>query len=237
MLKSPIYIKLKSLDDFARLVCSLERIPIPVFEYRFKDQNIFTVTVDNINGRPIIYYINNLNSNESEYISYKINNNIEEINLADSVKDNAAIYSPIIRIVNLPSQFQKTSSKISSNNFYIGIGLKDIFSLSKLVAYKTIFEESTTPLFLFPHQSQKKSQASLQDKKLHYIIGTPLSLYDLNETSYFYYVLLDHDIEKKFLKFSMQKSTTPSFSDHIDEHGFVYMKIIKLSDQHPLLRI
>jgi hypothetical protein len=34
----------------------------------------------------------------------------------------------------------------------------------------------------------------------------------------------------------MQKSTTPTFSNHIDEHGFIYLKIIQLDDVHPLIK-
>lgn len=237
LLKSPIYIKLESLNDFARLVCSLERIPLPVFEYKFKDQDILTVTLDIINGRPLVYYVDSPNQKENDYISYKLNNYAEEISLVESIRDNAAIYSPIVKIVDLPSQFKNAYSTISSNNYYVAVGLKDISSLSKLVAYKTIFEESTVPLFLFPHKSLKTSESNMNDKRFSYVLGSPLSLYDSNENNYFYYVLLDHVVEKNFLKFSMQKSVKPTYSNHIDEHGFVYLKIIRLSDQHPLLKM
>jgi hypothetical protein len=235
LLKSPIYIKLKSLNDFARLVCSLERIPIPIYEYNYQNTDIFSAQLDTLNGHSITYYVDNIKSGENQYLSYKINNNIEEAVMVDSIKDTSALYSPIIKLSVPPQSFLKPA-KIGPTTKYTGIGLGDLFSLSKLVAFHTIYEESTLPLFLFP--KTESSDLDLLDKefKMRYVLGSHLNLTDSSDTSYFYYVLLEQEIEKYFMKFSMQKSTAPSFSNHIDEHGFIYLKIIKLHDMYPLIK-
>jgi hypothetical protein len=235
LLKSPIYIKLKSLNDFARLVCSLERIPIPIYEYNYQNTDIFAAQLDTLNGHSITYYVDNINSGENQYLSYKINNNSEEAVMVNSIKDTSALYSPIIKLSVPPQQFLKPA-KIGATTKYTGIGLRDLFSLSKLVAFHTIYEESTLPLFLFP--KTESSDLDLSDKKFNikYVLGSHLNLTDSSDTNFFYYVILEQEIEKYFMKFSMQKSTPPSFSNHIDEHGFIYLKIIKLHDIHPLVK-
>jgi len=235
LLKSPIYIKLKTLSDFARLVCSLERIPIPIYEYLYQNTDIFAAQLDTLNGHSIIYFVDNIKSGENQYLSYKINNNSEEAVMVNSIKDTSALYSPIIKLSVPPQQFLKPA-KIGATTKYTGIGLRDLFSLSKLVAFHTIYEESTLPLFLFP--KTESSDLDLLDKKFNmkYVLGSHLNLTDSSDTDFFYYIILEQEIEKYFMKFSMQKSTPPSFSNHIDEHGFIYLKIIKLHDIHPLVK-
>lgn len=237
MLKSPIYIKLKTLNDFARLVCSLERIPSPVYEYLYQEKDILAVPTDSLSGRSIIYYVDNFQSNEKQqYLLYKISNNIEEASLVETVRDTSALYSPIIKVTSPPQVFLKPS-KISATIKYTGVGLLDLLSLSKLVAFRTIYEENTIPLFVFPKNSTDRS-ASEKDRDIYtYILGTPMNMLDSAETNYFYYVALNQNVDKCFLKFSIQKSHHPSFSNHIDEHGFVYLKVIQLDSPHPLVKV
>ena len=88
--------------------------------------------------------------------------------------------------------------------------------------------------------SQKQSQVIWTFQTKNSIRNTfwdsHLNLTDSSDTSYFYYVVLEQEIEKCFMKFSLQKSAAPSFSNHIDEHGYIYLKIIKLRDIHPLIK-
>jgi hypothetical protein len=214
----------------------LERIPIPVYEYIYQNTDIFAAQLDTLNGHSITYYVDNVKSGENQYLSYKINNNNEEAAMVNSIKDTSALYSPIIKLSVPPQSFLKPA-KISATTKYTGIGLRDLFSLSKLVAFHTIYEESTLPLFLFP--KSESNDLHLPDKESNntkYVLGAHLSSTDSSETSYFYYVLLEQEIEKYFMKFSLQKSDAPSFSNHIDEHGYIYLKIIKLQDIHPLIK-
>ncbi|WP_458719097.1 hypothetical protein [Candidatus Nitrosocosmicus sp. R] len=214
----------------------MERIPIPIYEYNYQNSDIFAAQLDTLNGHSITYYVDNIKSGENQYLSYKINNNNEEAVMVDSIKDTSALYSPIIKLSVPPQQFLKPA-KIGTTTKYTGIGLRDLFSLSKLVAFHTIYEESTLPLFLFP--KTESSDLDLSDKKFNmkYILGSHLNLTDSSDTNFFYYVILEQEIEKYFMKFNMQKSTPPSFSNHIDEHGFIYLKIIKLHDIHPLVKL
>jgi hypothetical protein len=112
-----------------------------------------------------------------------------------------------------------------------------LLSLSKLVAFRAIYEESTVPLFLFPKDLSSKSSSEQGQIIPVQILGTPMSMLDSAETSYFYYVTLNEIVDKCFLKFSIQKSNHPTFSNHINEHGFIYLKIIQLDTPHPLVKV
>lgn len=236
MLKSPIYVKLQSINDLSRLVCSLERVPIPIFTYAFKNCDILAAPMDSSNGRSIIYYVEISDICKNEFISYKINKNIEEVKLVDDMRDTSANYSPIIKMASPPGHFIKPS-RISTAMKYVGIGLRDLSSLSKLVAYRTIYEENTIPLFLFTLQSKNNPSEFKDDQSSALVLGTPLNMLDSTDVSYFYFVKLEKPASNYYLKFSMQRSMEPTFSNHPDEHGFVYLKIIHISGSHPLVDI
>jgi hypothetical protein len=195
--------------------------------------------MDSVNGRSIIYYVEISDLCKHEFLSYKINKNVEDVTLVNDMRDTSANYSPIIRIASPPEQFIK-SSRIGTSMKYIGMGLQDLASLSKLVAYRTIYEENTIPLFLFPMSSNdvateiKKGE---QQQYHTYLLGTALNMMDSTDVNYFYYVKLQKPITNNYLKFSMQKSIEPTFSNHPDEHGFVYLKIIQLAEPHPLVEV
>ena len=227
---------MRSLNDLARLVCSLERVPVPIFMYSFKNNVILAAPLDSLNGRSIIYYVEITSSEKSEFLSYKINKSVEDAHLVDGMKDTSAIYSPIIKISSPPESFLKPS-RIGTAMRYTSVGLQDLSSISKLVAFRTIYEENTIPLYLFPAASKVKTTQSLGEENSGFVIGTPMNMLDSTDVSYFYYVTIGKNIASSFLKFSMQKSMEATFSNHPDEHGFVYLKIIQLSDPHPLVDI
>jgi len=217
-------------------VCSLERVPIPIFTFGFKNKAILASPMDSVNGRSIVYYVEISDVCKHEFLSYKINKNIEDITLVNDMRDTSANYSPIIKIASPPEQFIKPS-RIGAAMKYTGMGLQDLSSLSKLVAYRTIYEENTIPMFFFPLSLKDFSrEAKKEEQQYHaFLLGTPLNMMDSTDVNYFYYVKLDKPIVHNYLKFSLQKSIEPTFSNHPDEHGFVYLKIIQLAEPHPLV--
>jgi hypothetical protein len=73
--------------------------------------------------------------------------------------------------------------------------------------------------------------------KLKFVIGSAISLIESDTLSYFYYVIHDQEPANSFLRYSSQKAEQPSFSNRIDEHGYVYLKLIRLASSHPLVKI
>jgi hypothetical protein len=211
------------MKDFGRLVCALERAPLPSFSLILNKEHIFAVQTDFINGRPVIYFVRILQIKDGQYLAYRITGGIEEVAVVDTVASPTFIYSPIIHIDKFPHRLNRVS-RMDKKSRYLAIGLKDLSSLAKVAAYKTIYDEPPLPLFLFKENTK-------------FVIGAAMSLNESDTISYFYYVLINEEPKDPFLRFSSQKSEPPSFCNRVDEHGNIYLKLIRLADNHPLVGI
>jgi hypothetical protein len=226
-LKAPCYIALAGLKDFGRLVCALERTPPPAFSFVFSKENVLAVQTDIINRRPVIYFAKNEAANGSgQYLAYRITSGIEEVLLADSVGNPTFVYSPVLNVEKLPQRLAR-SARVDKRSGYTVIKLKDLASLAKVAAYKTIYDEPPLPLFMFKQQQGDRV-----------VLGAPMSANDNETVSYFYYVALDGGEEPKepFLRYSSMKAEKPVFSSRLDEHGYIYLKVIRLAAEHPLVK-
>jgi hypothetical protein len=226
-LKAPCYIALAGLKDFGRLVCALERTPPPAFSFVFSKENVLAVQTDIINRRPVIYFARNEAANSSgQYLAYRITSGIEEVLLADSVGNPTFVYSPVLNVEKLPQRLAR-SARVDKRSGYTVIKLKDLASLAKVAAYKTIYDEPPLPLFMFKQQQGDRV-----------VLGAPMSANDNETVSYFYYVALDGGEEPKepFLRYSSMKAEKPVFSSRLDEHGYIYLKVIRLAAEHPLVK-
>ena len=222
-LKAPCYIKLASLKDFGRLVCALERTPLPAFSFQFNKHDVLAAQTDVINGRSVIYYADN-DSKDGQYLAYRVSNGIEEILFAGSVDNPTFVYSPILKVDRFPRALAR-SAKIDKKSGYAVIKLKDLSSLAKVAAYKTMYDEPPLPLFLFKERGGKT------------ILGSTMSANDNETVSYFYYVLSEEEPKEPFLRYSSQRIEQPTFSARLDEHGYIYLKVIRLAADHPLVKI
>lgn len=211
--KLPRYIQVHSTLEFTRLVCALERAPRVSFLHDHNGKKILSVQMDVLKEKPIVYYTT-LEHN-GHYLCYGLKGGKEESEIVDNTSDASKIYSPIIRIKSLPKTLQPGNGTMDR---YHPIELEDVSSLAKLTWG---FEETPFPLFLFPHNDK-------------WLIGVFMNFND-EGTSYFCHVVLDSDPKKPFLKFSTSNRTEPTFVDSPSEHGYSYIKIIKLKDTHPLV--
>jgi hypothetical protein len=213
---------LASLKDFGRLVCALERSPLPAFSLQFNREEVLAVQTDMINGRPVIYYAQE-DAKDSQYLAYRVSNGIEEVLLASSVGNPTYVYSPILKVERFPRSLVK-SARINKESGYTVIKLKDLASLAKVAAYKTIYDEPPLPLFLF------------KERGGNIVLGATMSASDNETISYFYYLALEEEPKQPFLRYSSQRADQPTFSTRLDEHGYVYLKVIRLAADHPLVK-
>jgi hypothetical protein len=209
------------LKDFGRLVCALERTPLPAFSLQFNKRDVLAVQTDIINGRPVIYYAEN-GSKDGQYLAYRVTGGVEEVFLAGSVDNPTFVYSPILKVEKFPRALAR-SARVDKKSGYTVIKLKDLSSLAKVAAYKTVYDEPPLPLFLFKERGGKIT------------LGSTMSANDNETISYFYYVALDEEPREPFLRYSSQKVEQPVFSSRLDEHGYVYLKVIRLAADHPLV--
>jgi hypothetical protein len=169
--------------------------------------------MDVLKEKPIVYYTPL--KNNGHYLCYGLKGGKEESEIVDTTSDASKLYSPIVRIKSLPKTLQPGNGTLDR---YQPIQLEDMSSLAKLTWG---IEEIPFPLFLFPRNDK-------------WLIGVFMNFND-EGTSYFCHVVLDSDPEKPFLKFTTANSSQPTFVENPSEHGFSYIKIIKLKDTHPLV--
>lgn len=211
--KLPRYIQVHSPLEFTRLVCALERAPRVSFLHDYDGKKILSVQMDVLKEKPIVYYTSL--ENYGHYLCYGLKGGKEESEIADTTSDASKLYSPIVRIKSLPKTLQPGNGTLDR---YQPIQLEDMSSLAKLTWG---VEEIPFPLFLFPHNDK-------------WLIGVFMNFND-EGTSYFCHVVLDSDPQMPFLKFSTVNGTQPTFVENPAEHGYSYIKIIKLKDTHPLV--
>jgi hypothetical protein len=169
--------------------------------------------MDILKEKPIIYYTPL--EHVGHYLCYGLKGGKEESTVVNSTSDTSKLYSPIIRIKTLPKTLKPGNGTLDR---YQPIELEDISSLAKLTWG---FDEIPFPLFLFPHTDK-------------WLLGVFMNFSD-EGASYFCHVVLDNDPQKPFMKFSSTNGSEPSFVESPSEHGYSYIKIIKLKDTHPLV--
>jgi len=211
--KLPRYIQVNSTLEFSRLVCALERAPRVSFLHDFDGKKILSVQMDVLKEKPIVYYTPL--ENIGHYLCYGLKSGKEESKIVDTTTDTSKLYSPIVRIKSLPKTLKPGNGTLDR---YQPIELEDMSSLAKLTWG---FDEIPFPLFLFPHNDK-------------WLIGVFMN-FNEEGTSYFCHVVLDNDPQKPFMKFSSTNVSEPIFVDNPSEHGYSYVKIIKLKDTHPLV--
>ena len=210
----PRYIQVSSSLEFSRLVCALEHAPRVSFMHEHKGQKILSVQGDILHEKPIMYYTP-LEDN-GQYICYGSKGGKEQSYMVESTADTSKLYSPVIRIKSLPSTLRAGNGTADR---YQPIVLEDVSSLAKL---SWGIEELSFTLFLFPHGNK-------------WLLGVFMNLDNNDEISYFCHVILDQDPGGPFLKFSPGSGEQPKFVDYPSEHGYSYIKIIRLKDTHPLV--
>ena len=215
--------KLLDLNNFGRLVCALERTPMPAFSLVLNERFVYAVQTDFIEGRPVIYFAENDERNYGQYLAYRITGTAEEVAIVDSVVNPSYIYTPVINVEKFPTSLTR-KARLDKKSGYIAIKLRDLSSLAKVAAYKTMYDEPPLPLLSFKDNNKC-------------VVGSAISFMESDSISYFYYLVLDEEPTDPFLRYSSQKIEQPSFSGRIGEHGYIYLKLIRLASKHPLVEI
>ena len=218
MAKLPHYVKVSDRIEFSRLVCALERVPRTSFSFAHEGTPVLAVQIDLLKERPVIYYARE--EKNGHYISYGFKAGKEESDIVNTITNPTYLYSPIIRVKTLPPSL-KQETKTEDLIYYEPLELEDLESLVKL-SYG--FEEAPFPLFAFPNGDK-------------WMVGVFMNFNESDEVSYFCHVILDKEPQNPFLKYSSQNGVDPSFTPSVSEHGYSYLKVIKLKDKHPLVKL
>jgi len=211
------FVELESLTDLARLSCAFERAPFPIFMSKEGSKFRLAVQTDLFMGIPIFYHVEV--EKGGEFLAYRNAGEIEEVQLVESASTPSYIYSPIIHVLKMPSILEH---KREFHQKFLAAEVADLASLVKLATYKMLYEEPPLPLYSFKNGTS-------------WIVGSFARLDDFEEASLFFYTRMKEEPSMGFVKYSPANIGDTSFSKRTDEHGFYYVKVIKLAEKHPLV--
>jgi hypothetical protein len=218
MTKFPFYIEVNNIAEFSRMVCALERVPRTAFAFNLDEKSVISVQMDLLKERSVNFYVET--DKKGHYISYGFKAGKEDFDIVNTISNPMYLYSPIVNIKSLPAAL-KPETVYLPEVVYESIELEDLTSLIKL-SYG--FEESPFPLFAFLDGS-------------NWYVGVFMNFNESDEISYFCHVKLDYEPMKPFMKYSSKDGTEPTFVGTVSDHGYSYLKVIKLKDKHPLVKI
>jgi len=217
-LSAPIFVELLDLKELGRLCCALERVPMLVFSFPSVGGFKLAVHVDTYFGSPVFYYA--LSDKSGHFLEYRNSAGLEEVRISNT--PSFITYTPIVAVQklsrNLESRIdEKKVAKMST------IEVADVLSLAKVAAYRMLFEESPLPIFTY-----KVNGA--------WVAGVFTRIDEYDEASIFFYCRLDKKPTGHFIRYSTTSSES-SYTDRLEEHGYIYLKIIELTAPHPLVSL
>lgn len=212
------FVGLGSLVELGRLSCALERAPFPLFAFKHGSLTRIAAQADLYMGTPIFYYFDA--DRTGEFLAYRNAGDGEDVQLVPAANNASYLYAPIIRINKMP---ETLTPKEDFQDKFTSVEVHDLPSLVKVGTYKMLFEEPPLPLFSF-----KNSQG--------WITGTFARIDDYEEASIFFYARSKEEPPSGFVRYSPDKIAETSFVRKTDEHGFYYIKVVRLSGEHPLVQ-
>ncbi|MDA4117478.1 MAG: hypothetical protein OK455_03955 [Thaumarchaeota archaeon] len=211
------FVGLETLTDLGRLACAFERAPFPIFMTQKDGKYRLAVQTDLFMGIPIFYYFES--ENGGEFLAYRSTGETEEAQLVDGANNASFMYAPIVHVLKLPKVMEPKSG--FKQRFWAA-EVSNLSNLMKIASYKMLYDEPPLPLYSFKNGSS-------------WITGCFARLDDFEEASLFFYSRLDIEPPSGFLRYSSSRLADTAFSKRIDEHGSIYVKVIKLKEKHPLV--
>jgi len=211
------FVELVSLTDLARLSCAFERAPFPIFMSKEGSKYRLAVQTDLFMGIPIFYHIEV--EKGGEFLAYKSSGEVEEALLVDAALNPSYMYAPIVHVLKLPRVLERRHGFKAR---FLAAQVSDLANLMKIASYKMLYEEPPLPLYTFKNGT-------------NWIAGCFARLDDFEEASLFFYARLDKEPPSGFVRYSASKLGDTDFSKRIDEHGSIYVKVVKLKEKHPLV--
>jgi hypothetical protein len=211
------FVELESLTDLARLSCAFERAPFPIFMSKEGSKYRLAVQTDLFMGIPIFYHIEV--EKGGEFLAYKSSGELEEALLVDAALNPSYMYAPIVHVLKLPRVLERRHGFKAR---FLAAEVSDLANLMKIASYKMLYEEPPLPLYSFKNGTS-------------WITGCFARLDDFEEASLFFYAKLDREPPSGFVRYSASKLGDTDFSKRIDEHGSIYVKVVRLKEKHPLV--
>ena len=213
-MQSQCFIELSSFNDLARYVCAFREYPQRVYSHEFNGTRVLSSGISLANTLLLFY---TPSTKFGRYISYSAIGGKEQCDVVESTK-NISTYAPIIHFESDISPLKNEQEKLSDK--FHPMRLKDLGSLARLTYDPEMPDMTNLALYAVPHNNT-------------WLIGYITSL-QMDEVFYqFNYLELDSEPMMPFLKYRGDEGKDPEFTSSF-EHGFSYLSVIKIKNEHPV---
>ena len=205
--------------ELGRLACALERAQLPIFMSKHGQTMRLSVQNDLFMGVPIFYYCE-LETAGGEFLAYKNVGEVEEVRLVESA------VLPFVHLFAHHPRFEAPEHPGTQEGLppeVPGRGGRRPRELAEAGHVQVLYEEPPLPLYSFKNGTS-------------WILGAFARLDDFEEASLFFYRTRTKEAPTAgFVKYQPSNLAATAFSKRADEHGFYYVKVIKLAEKHPLV--
>ncbi|MDG6928929.1 MAG: hypothetical protein JRN39_03600 [Nitrososphaerota archaeon] len=212
----PVFRGLSSLNDLGRLACAFERVPRPIFGIETKGGHLLAVHTEQLAESPVFFYAKS--DKIGHFLKYRIDGEVEEVSFCDEASDARYLYSPILHIRSLPENFKAAMGEAESvSSLAQKMELTDVTGLLKLSPYRMLVDEAPAPLYVSKVDGMS-------------YIGIFVHIGENDGSDLYFYVKLDSEPTKNFIRYNPQKPVDWSYTNRTGEHASYYAKVVRLAE-------
>jgi len=221
--KPPVALKVKSLENFARLTLALTDSPPIVWFFKHKGKKYlatFSVYLSWKGDIPLLTYVS-LKGKPGPFLAYKSDGAKEEYEFTDNIENPRYVYAPIIVLKEI-YDFLKApvEGKFPEPSKPVKMEVDGLNSLLRLLYLISIREGSLFPLWYFKSNGRRILGVCVPFE--HY--------YEANALPVFFYVRLRRKPPAPFIRYStsIMKGENIDFSPNTSDTKYFYAKIIEV---------
>lgn len=205
-------LEVEGLLDVARLACALEKIPRPVLAFKGGDGYRVGVIADYVDGR--LLFLHAHVNKVDDYICYRVDDGVEECSFSSTAAKLPVVCAPVIRIRRAPRGLVIKTPSTKGLKLVL-IEVEDLTSVVVLGAYKSMVNESPAPVLYVPTSSNGG------------LLGVLVRIAEDDKSVVFFYCR-GKATDKGFIRVDPNKVGDLSFTNLINEPGYLYVKLAKL---------
>lgn len=207
-----ISVEVEDLLELARFAAALERLPRTILSFREEGGYLMAVLMEEL--EEAWAFLITRSERTGQFIMYEAGASGEIVEFVDKVRDYSASYIPVIGLAERPEFLKCKKGLIPPLK---PVKVDGFTSLIKLAIYKLHYDEFPVSLYL-----------SKEEDGLH--LGAMVKITEGNGDTYYFHTKVE-EAEGGFLKINRTDIRDVRFSKGIGEHGFLYIKVIKLKDK------
>ena len=223
--KPPIPVKVKNLENLARLALALTDSPPLLWCFKHKEKWLlatFSIYMSWKGDVPLLAYVQ-VGRKPGPFLAYRSTSEAEEYKFTSNLEDPKYAYAPTIYLKDQHELFVNAiEGKYPKPSKPLKMELNDLNSLLRLLYLVSIKEYTAFPLWYFRREGKHILGACIPFERY----------YEANALPVFFYVKLRRKPPAPFIKYLTDtvKGEVLDFTTHTGDTKYLYAKIIEVED-------